>query len=374
MPSIRERGAPCLGVIVPPPEWDCRRNVTSFHFRHRRRLGKTAHTAGSRFGNRVLVLISLWRVGFPPLSPTRQNLGLVHTQRFLSSDGRRREVLAVFIPTMTYENKIRFAIRLLQSIPTADGPIEISYSGGKDSDVILELARMAGIPFEVIYKQTTIDPPGTTRHAVENGATIIRPKKSFLQLVSEYGMPTRYYRFCCSRLKEYKIHSRAVQGIRRCESTKRLARYKEPEFCRTYSKTEKARIYLPILEWTDEDVERFVRERGIKCAPVYYTDGHFDVTKRLGCICCPLQSRKKLIEQYKMYPRFLLAEIKAIQRYIENKPESTAAKRFVNPWNQLFFHIFCDTMEEYGNLIGGGYSKRIGWIRKSSLRATLELT
>ena len=38
--------------------------------------------------------------------------------------------------------KIDFAIKLLQSIPQ-DGPIELSYSGGKDSDVILELARMS---------------------------------------------------------------------------------------------------------------------------------------------------------------------------------------------------------------------------------------
>ena len=42
---------------------------------------------------------------------------------------------------MTYEQKVSFAIKLLQNIPTDDGPIEVSYSGGKDSDVILELAK-----------------------------------------------------------------------------------------------------------------------------------------------------------------------------------------------------------------------------------------
>ena len=52
---------------------------------------------------------------------------------------------------MDYKRKIDFAIKLLRSIPQ-DGPIELSYSGGKDSDVILELVRMAGIPFEAIYK------------------------------------------------------------------------------------------------------------------------------------------------------------------------------------------------------------------------------
>lgn len=255
---------------------------------------------------------------------------------------------------MTYEKKVAFAIKLLQSIPQ-DGPIEVSYSGGKDSDVILELAKMAGIPFEAIYKNTTIDPPGTIAHAKEMGATIIRPKKTFLQLVGELGLPTRFRRICCYYLKEYKVHDRAIQGIRRCESTKRAERYKEPEYCRVYSKKEKVRIYLPILEWTDDDVERFIKERGIKCAPRYYDeDGNFHVERRLGCICCPLQSRKNLIESYKQYPKFLKAEIRAIDKLQKNKPDSSSAKRFHNPWNQLFYHIFCDNMEQYQSYIGGG--------------------
>ncbi len=134
---------------------------------------------------------------------------------------------------MNYDRKIDFAIKLLRNIPQ-DGPIELSYSGGKDSDVILELARMAGIPFEIIYKQTTIDPPGTTAHAKSVGATIIRPKMSYLQIIEQSSMPSRWSRFCCGILKEYKIHDRAIQGIRRSESTARAKRYREPEDCRVY--------------------------------------------------------------------------------------------------------------------------------------------
>ena len=66
------------------------------------------------------------------------------------------------------EKKVERAIRLLQSIPQ-DGDIELSYSGGKDSDVILELAKMAGIPYRAIYKATTIDPPGDYRSRKGNG-------------------------------------------------------------------------------------------------------------------------------------------------------------------------------------------------------------
>ena len=171
------------------------------------------------------------------------------------------------------EKKVERAIRLLRSIPQ-DGDIAIAYSGGKDSDVILELAKMAGIPYRAIYKSTTIDPPGTIAHAREMGAEVIRPEKTFFQLVSEKGFPNRHSRFCCSELKEYKICDRAIQGIRRSESRKRAENYKEPETCRVYSAKEKVKVYLPILEWTDQDVEEFIKERNIKCHPLYYRGGN----------------------------------------------------------------------------------------------------
>ena len=170
------------------------------------------------------------------------------------------------------QKKVDFAIKLLRSIPQ-DGDIEVSYSGGKDSDVILELTKMAGIPYRAIYKSTTIDPPGTIAHAKEMGAEVIRPKKTFFQLVSENGFPSSHSRFCCSILKEYKVCDRAIQGIRRSESRKRAERYKEPEYCRVYSAKEKVKVYLPILEWTDQDVEEFIKERNIKCHPIYYRGG-----------------------------------------------------------------------------------------------------
>lgn len=171
------------------------------------------------------------------------------------------------------QKKVDFAIKLIQSIPTDDGPIELAFSAGKDSDVILELAKMAGIPYRAIYKNTTIDPIGAIAHAKAAGAEIIRPKKTFFQLISEYGFPSRFSRFCCSILKEYKICDRAIQGIRRSESKKRAERYKEPERCRVYSAKEKVKQYLPILEWTDDDVVEFIKERNIKCHPLYYMGG-----------------------------------------------------------------------------------------------------
>lgn len=43
-------------------------------------------------------------------------------------------------------------------------PLVCTYSGGKDSDVMLELFRRGGIPFEVHNSHTTADAPQTVRH------------------------------------------------------------------------------------------------------------------------------------------------------------------------------------------------------------------
>jgi phosphoadenosine phosphosulfate reductase len=246
-----------------------------------------------------------------------------------------------------YEKKVARAIRLLKSIPTDEGPVEVSYSGGKDSDVILELTKMAGIPYRAIYKNTTIDPPGTIAHCRKKGVEIIQPKESFMQLVARKGFPSRFSRFCCQVLKEYKVLDRAIQGIRRSESIKRRNRYKEPEICRVYSKDSKVKIYLPILEWTDEDVARFVTERNIECHPLYYDEnGMFRVERRLGCIGCPMRSDNGRGD-YLRYPTMLKARIKAHQKFLETHPSSKTMEYFGNTYNATFFQLFCNNLSEY---------------------------
>lgn len=255
---------------------------------------------------------------------------------------------------MTYERKIDFAIKLLRDIPQ-DGPVELSYSGGKDSDVILRLAMMAGIKFEPIYKNTSIDPPGTIQHCLEAGCTIIRPKKTFFELVEEKGTPSRWKRFCCEDLKEYKVHDRAIHGIRRAESTKRMKNYKEPEMCRVYPNKEKVRVYLPILEWTLEDVARFIEEEGIKLAPHYYDEGgavHYD--RRLGCIGCPLKSDCGKADFLK-FPKFLREYIRRYQKFLDAHPKETAFRQMIHndAHNAFFYFLFTKSTEEYLGLTHG---------------------
>lgn len=260
--------------------------------------------------------------------------------------------------TKELEKKVDQAIRLLRSIPTDKGDIEVSYSGGKDSDVILELAKMAEIPYRAIYKNTTIDPPGTIRHAKDMGAEIVQPKKTFFEIVRQSGTPSRWSRFCCGYLKEYKILDRAIQGIRRAESSKRAALYKEPEMCRKFSGMGggNVRIYLPILDWTEEDVAQFISERGIKCHPLYYDEqGNFHVERRLGCIGCPLAAQTKRRMQFAEYPKMLRLWIKNLQIYLDGHKQSKQWNLCNgNAYNKMFFELFCNSQKECDQLLSGG--------------------
>jgi len=252
------------------------------------------------------------------------------------------------------QEKVNKAVRLLQS--TCKGQeVELCYSGGKDSDVILELAKMAGINYRAIYKNTTIDPPGTIRHCEENGVEIRRPEVSFLRLIEKKGFPTRRARFCCEHLKEYKIMDKAIQGIRRSESAKRARNYQEPTMCRFYgSRKNHVELVLPILEWTDDDVREFVEERGIRLHPLYYDEsGDLDVGKRLGCMGCPLKSDRGLAD-FKAYPGLVKAWLRAGEKWWNSHPDTASHRKFRTIYELFVSDVFFDSYDKAMLAINGG--------------------
>lgn len=237
------------------------------------------------------------------------------------------------------EKKIEQAIKLLRLSAEAYDDIELCYSGGKDSDVILELARMAGIKFTAIYKATTIDPPYTIAHCRENGVHVVFPKKTFFQLVEEKGMPSRFGRWCCGYLKEYKIKETQILGIRKCESLKRASLYKEPIMCRVFKNNGGGRTsqVLPLIDWSNEDVLEFIKERNIKLHPLYYrADGSIDITRRLGCLTCPLATDRGLAD-FKRYPHLVVAYIRALKKWWNRqRKKPTKQQEFFSDVYEMF--------------------------------------
>ena len=252
------------------------------------------------------------------------------------------------------KDKIDRAIKLLQSFKGEE--IELSFSGGKDSCVILELAKMANIPYRAIYKNTTIDPPGTINFCKDMGVEIIEPKKSFFKIIEENGFPTGQRRVCCKFLKEYKVLPDSIQGIRTCESSKRKERYTEPIICRIYgNKLSHVNVFLPILEWTNKDIEDFIKERHIKCHHLYYDEkGNFDVTKRLGCMGCPMRGDKGLSD-FKEHPKLVNQWIKAGLVWW-NRPHTSKFKskeKFADIYEVFTRNIFFNSYEDFNMAIHG---------------------
>ena len=246
--------------------------------------------------------------------------------------------------------KVKQAVKLLKSVSRRAGEtIEICYSGGKDSDVILRLANLADIPFKAIHRVSGIDRPGTLKHCANNGVELHRAGQTFFDVVRRRGMPTRRKRFCCEVLREYRIMLFAVLGVRRDESSKRHALYKEPIQCRVYHSRAQGYVQqvLPILGWTLEDEEDFIIGEHIKLHQHYYDDdGHLCLNKRLGCIGCPLASDRGLSE-YKEYPKMLRQTIRAAQDYYNSLPESAPTRRlFADAYeiaeHNLFFSSYYD--------------------------------
>ncbi len=256
--------------------------------------------------------------------------------------------------TQELQRKVDSSIRLLRTIQAAhpDDVIEIAYSGGKDSDVILQLAKEAGINYRAIYKNTTIDPRGTLQHVRDMGVEVLQPKQSFSKLVEQKGLPGRVRRFCCEQLKEYKVLDVVVMGVRRAESAKRAERYKEPTECRYYgSKKIHAEAVYPILEWSKNDVREFIQDRGITLAPVYYDEkGDLHVERRLGCIGCPLKSRKQRLADLQQYPSIVRAYARVLGKYHQTHD----IQLFRDEYEQLVRDLFFDRQEEFDKAVNGG--------------------
>ena len=242
------------------------------------------------------------------------------------------------------QKKVNNAVRLIRSAGADGKVIEVAYSGGKDSDVILELTRMAGVKYRAIYKNTTIDPPGTIRHALEQGAEMVRPEKSFFDIMSETGFPNRFSRSCCNKLKEYKILDRSVIGVRKAESADRNKNYQEPTECRVYGRGKKKQsveAFYPILDWTDEDIVGFIEARGIKIHPLYYrTDGSIDPKRRLGCMCCPLAYYRKRLDYFRRSPNMVKAYCRAAQRFIDSHPKNKTVQKYGDVYEWFVREVF----------------------------------
>jgi len=240
---------------------------------------------------------------------------------------------------MNLQQKIDTAIELIRkseklALQYSEDGFHLAFSGGKDSQVIYELAKMAGVKFYAQMQITTLDPPELLSFIRKNYPDVIfeRPKMNFFELIKHKKMlPTRVARYCCQYLKESAGGGKVtILGVRKAESVKRSKR-KEIEllghkFSGTYDEFNiaveqkhicvggKDKIVLnPIIDWSTKYVWNFIRKYNLPYCSLY-DKGY----KRIGCIFCPMSNKKnKALDRIK-HPGIERKIKQSIQYLIDN--------------------------------------------------------
>lgn len=206
--------------------------------------------------------------------------------------------------SLPLDRKIEKAVALLKDYESralsmnVDG-YYVCDSFGKDSGVIVHLAKLAGVAHKCHHNLTTIDPPELILFGKKHRSeTIIHlPKKHLVlqRMVEKANPPTRLNRWCC---QEYKEHggdgSAKVIGVRIAESARRSGLWKVVNH-----NTKGGIIIAPIAYWTEEDVWAF---HAMFSLP--YCDLYDHGYKRLGCIGCPLSGTTGQKRDFQRWPAY----------------------------------------------------------------------
>ena len=228
-------------------------------------------------------------------------------------------------------------------------PLVITDSGGKDSSVCKELARRAGIPFEIMHNHTTADAPETVRFVRQEAKrfeelgikyTINMPmykgqRTSMWSLIPQKLMPpTRIVRYCCAVLKETGGAGRFIAtGVRWDESESRANSrgiYEKNgnkshriilnndnddkrmlfENCRLKSK----RTVNPIIDWKTKDVFDFLEDAKKPVNPLY-AEGWC----RVGCVGCPMAGTEWRELEFARWPKYKNLYMLAFRNMLEER-------------------------------------------------------
>ena len=131
---------------------------------------------------------------------------------------------------MNLQDKINHSIAVIRKMEKSalvysEEGYHLAFSGGKDSQVIYELSKMAGVKFQAYFYKTSVDPKELLRFIRENYPDVVwlKPKKTMFQLIlKKKCLPTRMGRYCCEFIKERNGLNRIViMGVRHCESKKK---------------------------------------------------------------------------------------------------------------------------------------------------------
>ena len=222
-------------------------------------------------------------------------------------------------------------------------PVSVSFSGGKDSLVVLDLLSSVTKDFATMFVDTGLEHPSTReyvrRFAGANGLRlIIAPADdAFEENFESFGPPAKDFRWCCKVCKlapasktieeQFPAGTVTIEGNRRLESfaRARLELVEENPFVPGQI------IVNPIRDWTALDVWLYILWRKLEYNPLYDED-----IERVGCWMCPSSLASECAELSRLSPDLA----KSWERKLDSwAADNALPKQFVEygfwRWKQL---------------------------------------
>ena len=219
--------------------------------------------------------------------------------------------------TYHLKNLERNAIRAIKSHIRDRPTVNVSFSGGKDSTAVLNLARKAGVS-KAFFIDTGIEFPETIKFIEEQGVEIIRKGGDFWQAVEKAGPPGKDNRWCCKLLKlnPLKIYLAGtgpcvtIQGNRWYESWNRAGL---DETSQNPANPLQLNI-SPIRNWRAFEVFLYLWWQKIQLNPLYDQG-----IERIGCYLCPAMLESEYNAIRITHPEFTKRWDAFLQKWAEKK-------------------------------------------------------
>jgi len=211
----------------------------------------------------------------------------------------------------------------------------ITYSGGKDSDVVSLLVKKTLGDIPLLFGDTTLEYPETyeyiERFAKKYGFELVkdendnfyRSDQDFFELCDKLGPPSIRYRWCCYVFKAFSVgkfyknlneEALAFSGIRRAES---LSRKNYPAIKEAGGKIARQVLAHPIIDWKEADVWFYLFCNNMICNPLYEM-GHM----RVGCWPCPNTGPSMCFYRMLTHPHLWNKLKKVLKTYAKKMGES----------------------------------------------------
>lgn len=221
-----------------------------------------------------------------------------------------------------------------------NGDVYISFSGGKDSTVLMHIAKELYNDIPIVFVDTGLEYPEVREFALKYADVKLTPKKTFKEVIEQFGYPVvskeiakkvanarkggaylKYFQntnksifnvskrwhklldapfkvsdYCCTVMKKSPCHiyshrtnRKAITGQQACESMVRTRKWLQ-DGCNMYDVKEP--VCNPLAFWTEQDILKYIKDNEIEIASVYgdivCEAGVYHTTKlkRTGCMFC----------------------------------------------------------------------------------------